>query len=43
MLLSRESGPRENKPVKTMVLNAKQLTLNEYGADRDESVILEIN
>lgn len=42
MLVSREAGPRGNKPVKTMKLNGKQLTLNEYGADRDESVIVEV-
>ena len=42
MLVSREAGPRGNKPVKTMMLAGKQLTLNEYGAERDESVLVEV-
>lgn len=42
MLVSRERGPRGNKPVKTMMLAGNKLTLNEYGAERDESVIVEI-
>ena len=42
MLVSREAGPKGNKPVKTMTLGGKKLTLNEYGADRDESVIVEV-
>lgn len=42
MLVSREAGPRGNKPVKTMTLAGKQLTLNEYDAERDESVIVEV-
>lgn len=42
LLVSRETGPRGNKPVKTMTLAGKVLTLNEYGTERDESVILEI-
>ncbi len=42
VLVSRESGPRGEKPVKTMTLNGNLLTLNEYDAERDESVIMEI-
>jgi DNA sulfur modification protein DndD len=42
MLVSREVGQRGDKPVKTMMLAGRQLTLNEYGAERDESVIEEI-
>lgn len=42
MLVSKESGQRGRKPVKTMTLAGKVLTLNEYDAERDESVILEI-
>jgi DNA sulfur modification protein DndD len=42
MLVSRESGPRGNKPVKTMILDGRTLTLNEYDTERDESVIVEI-
>lgn len=42
MLVSRESGPRGKKPVKTMTLGGKVLTLNEYDAERDESMIVEI-
>ena len=41
-LISRQPGPRGEKPLKTMMLNGKQLALNEYGSDRDESVILEV-
>ena len=41
-LISRQAGPRGEKPLKTMMLNGKQLALNEYGSDRDESVILEV-
>lgn len=42
MLVSKEAGPRGKKPVKTMTLAGKLLTLNEYDAERDESVIVEI-
>ena len=41
-LISRESGPRGEKPLKTMTLNGKQIALNEYGAERNESVIVEL-
>jgi len=42
MLVSKEAGPRGKKPVKTMTLEGKLLTLNEYDAERNESVIVEI-
>jgi DNA sulfur modification protein DndD len=42
VLLSRQEGPRGNKPVKTMMLGKRTITLNEYDADRDESVIMEL-
>jgi DNA sulfur modification protein DndD len=42
MLVSKEAGPRGKKPVKTMTLAGKLLTLNEYDAERDESLIVEI-
>ncbi len=42
MLVSKETGPRGNKPVKTMILAGKKLTLNEYDTERDESAIVEI-
>jgi len=41
-LISRQAGPRGEKPLKTMVLNGKKLSLNEYDAERDESIILEL-
>ena len=41
VIVSRQQGPRGNKPVKTMRINDRVLTLNEYDAERDESVILE--
>ena len=43
VLISRQSGPRGKKPVKTMVIGGKKITLNEYDAERDESVIRELN
>ena len=42
MLVSRQEGPRGSKPVKTMTLGKRTITLNEYDADRDESVIMEL-
>jgi DNA sulfur modification protein DndD len=41
-LISRQSGPRGNKPVKEMLLGGKRIRLNEYGSDRDETVIREL-
>lgn len=41
VIVSRQQGPRGNKPVKTMRIDDRVLTLNEYDAERDESVILE--
>lgn len=42
VLISRQAGPRGNKPVKTMQINGKTIALNEYDAERDESVIQEL-
>lgn len=42
VLISRQAGPRGNKPIKTMQIRGKTITLNEYGSDRDESVIVEL-
>ncbi len=42
-LVSRQSGPRGEKPLNTMVINGKQIALNEYGTARNESVIVELN
>lgn len=41
-LISRQAGPRGVKPIKTMMLTGKQLALNEYDAERNESVIMEL-
>lgn len=42
VIISRQQGPRGNKPVKTMRIGTRTITLNEYEAERDESVILEL-
>jgi len=42
VLISRQSGKRENKPVKTMKIDGKKINLNEYDCERDESVIQEL-
>ena len=42
-LISRQKGPRGDKPLKKMSLDGRELTMNEYDAERDESVILELN
>ena len=42
VLISRQAGMRGNKPVKMMSIAGKQIVLNEYGTERDESVILEL-
>jgi DNA sulfur modification protein DndD len=41
-LISKQSGPQGQKPINKMVLNNKNIQLNEYSAERDESVITEI-
>lgn len=43
VLISRQAGPRGKKPVKAMDIAGKKITLNEYDAERDESVIKELN
>ena len=42
ILISRQAGPRGKKPVKTMTISGKKITLNEYDAERDETVIKEL-
>ena len=41
VLISRQEGPRGNKPVKHMTIGRRKILLNEYGAERDETVIEE--
>jgi DNA sulfur modification protein DndD len=42
MIVSKQKGERGSKPVKTMLVNGKQLAFNEYDSKRDESIIVEI-
>jgi DNA sulfur modification protein DndD len=41
VLVSRESGQRGSKPVKTMMLGETNVVLNEFDAERDETVVRE--
>ncbi|MBU1215697.1 MAG: hypothetical protein KKA63_10710, partial [Gammaproteobacteria bacterium] len=42
VLISKQSGSQGQKPIKEMKIGKRRLLLNEYDADRDESVIEEI-
>lgn len=42
VLISRQAGPRGQKPIKSMVINGTKIILNEYDAERDETVIKEL-
>lgn len=42
VLISRQQGSRGDKPVKTMRIGDRTITLNEYETERDESVIEEL-
>lgn len=42
VILSKTAGVKGDKPVKTMMIKGEQYTLNEYEADRDESVFVEV-
>lgn len=41
VLISRESGKRGIKPVKTMMIGDQNVVLNEYDTDRDETIVRE--
>lgn len=42
VLISRESGKRGGKPVKSMTIDGRNVVLNEYDAEQDETVIREL-
>lgn len=42
LIVSKEAGPQGNKPIKTLILNGERHELNAYGAERSESVFVEI-
>jgi len=42
LIVSHESGPRGEKPVKTLQVKGKSYILNHYDAPRTESTIVEI-
>jgi len=42
VIVSKQSGPQGQKPVSKMTLGNEDILLNEYGAERDESVIKEV-
>ena len=42
LIVSNESGPRDGKPIKTLVLNGTKHTLNRYDAQITESVFEDI-
>jgi DNA sulfur modification protein DndD len=42
LIVSHETGPRGEKPVKTLMLNGVELTLNYYDAPRTESTFVEV-
>lgn len=41
-LISRQAGPRDAKPIKTMEVNGKILELNEFDSIRDDSTVVEL-
>ncbi len=43
LIVSKESGPQGNKPIKTLTLEGVRHELNAYGAERSESVFVEVN
>jgi DNA sulfur modification protein DndD len=42
LIVSHESGPKGDKPVKQLTLNGNSHQLNYYGADRNESIFVEV-
>jgi DNA sulfur modification protein DndD len=42
LIVSKEAGPQGNKPLKTLTLDGVRHELNAYGAERSESVFVEI-
>lgn len=42
LIVSKESGPQGDKPIKRLVLNGREHVLNEYGAAHAESVFKEV-
>ena len=42
VIISRQTGPRGDKPIKTQCINGEVISLNEYDCKRDESVIREL-
>jgi DNA sulfur modification protein DndD len=42
VLVSKQKGPQGQKPINQMKLNSINVQLNEYSAERDESVIVEV-
>jgi DNA sulfur modification protein DndD len=43
VLISRESGKRGSKPVKEMLIGDQNVVLNEYDAERDETIVREFS
>ena len=43
VIVSKQAGPQDQKPLSKMTLGNQEILLNEYDAERDESVIMEIN
>lgn len=43
LIVSHESGPQGDKPVKTLRVKNESFQLNHYGAERDESTFVEVN
>lgn len=43
VFISNQYGARGDKPLKTMAINGTKVALNEYGAVRDETVVMELN
>jgi DNA sulfur modification protein DndD len=42
LIVSNESGAQGDKPIKRLGLNGKEYTLNRYGAERTESIFMEV-
>ncbi len=42
LIVSHESGPQNDKPIKRLRLNSEDYQLNYYGADRPESIFVEV-
>jgi DNA sulfur modification protein DndD len=42
LIVSRESGSQDQRPIKTLELGGTTYSLNEYGTERTESVLVEV-